>query len=139
MVYLKISKDNRWNVRVVRQLFRVKGDSPRETAEKHLATGAPIARAHSREIVPRKAILYRVVSEFSCPRIETGYPLVGTHPEIAPVISEYATHDVAGQSIFLVESRKAHRFWIHLIQSGVCPGPQPAPTIFKNCGNRVVT
>src|SRR3954469_23907796 len=128
----QIGEDDRWYVRIVRQLFGEERDSTREATEEHFTCLAPVARVHSSKIVSRKTIFHRVVLKLPRLGIEAGDPFVGAHPKIATVISQNAAHHIARKSILLVEGGKRERFPIQPVQSVLRTDPQSSSVVFED-------
>ena len=100
-----------------------------EPSEKHLSSRALVARAPARQIRAGKAVDDGVVFEGLLQRIEPRYPIVGAHPEIAPLIFEDATDHVARQAISLVVDRELAGSGVELVESVLGAGPDPSGAV----------
>ena len=100
-----------------------------EPAEKHLSGWALIARTPARQIRAGKTVDDGVVFKCLLQRIEPRYPIVGAHPEIAPLIFEDATDYVASQTISLVVHRERAGCGVELVESVLRAGPDPSGAV----------
>ena len=67
--------------------------------EEHLSTSILEARAPAGQVRARQSLRSRVTLDRRALRIESRYPIIGTHPKVAVVIFEDAAHCIARQAI----------------------------------------
>src|SRR5580704_8674395 len=123
-------RENDWGgVRGVRDAVGMENSGSVKAPEEHLSTWIFEARAPAGQVRARQSLRSRVTLDRQALRIESRYPIIGTHPKVAVVIFEDAAHCIARQAIALRVRSERSRLRVKLVQPVLGTYPHTARAI----------
>src|ERR1700733_6663163 len=125
----KFRENHRGCVRRVRYSVGVEDTGSVKTPEEHLSAAILEARAPAGQVRTRQSLCCRVTINRRDLRIESRYPVIGTHPKVAVVIVEDAGHSIAWDAIAPRIDGERARPGVKLVQPVLCADPHGAGTI----------
>src|SRR5215470_14507998 len=113
----KFSQDDGGNIGVRGDLLRAENSRAAETRKHHLSTCGVLARSPTTQFRTGKAIGGREISKCLLDWIETGYTLIGRHPELPAIVFEHAAHGVAAQPVATGKDGDLSALWVELVKT----------------------
>lgn len=119
----KFRENHRGCVRSVHNAVWVEDSSSVKAPEEHLSTSILEASAPAGQVRAWQSLSRRVTLDRLALWIESGYPIVSTHPEIAVVIFEDAPHCISRHAVRPRVDGERTRLGIEFVESILRTGP----------------